>query len=223
MFKFLQRLQASTLLADCEKELKRTTVANVYFRTERDASLRAKLLRDAVAAGLGEHETVKRLDFLQRLLTALDGDPSPTVQDALLAEAKGLELEEVSGVLALRAHRNLELLKERGPQVVTHDSQGRAIYFRCGAEFKNKPGQFEVRDDGVTFTGEVVVEVPWSNVVHAAKTAHTYQGMDYCAVALQEGKRRTPTKFVFTRDSEAAYACEVTMQLWEQSRKRSAT
>jgi hypothetical protein len=55
--------------------------------------------------------------------------------------------------------------------------------------------------------------------VHAAKTSHTYQGLDHGAVALQEGKRRTPTKFVFTQDSDDAR--EVTLRLWERSRKRS--
>ena len=95
-----------------------------------------------------------------------------------------------------------------------HDQQGRGVYFQCEAEFKNKPGQLEIREDGLTFTGEVVIEIPWSNVVHAAKTTHTFQGLDYAALALLEGKRRTPTKFVSTRDYDATYAVEVTMRLW---------
>jgi hypothetical protein len=113
---------------------------------------------------------VKRLDFLQRLLTALDGDPSATMQDALLDEAKRCQLENTSGARALRKHRELELLKEHGPRVVAHDQRGRPVYLRCEAEFKNKAGRFEVRDDGVTFTGEVVIEIAWISVVRAAKT-----------------------------------------------------
>lgn len=223
MFRFLQRLQAPAILADCEKESNRTARAGCQFvSVPRDMSARAALLQRAVAAGLADHETVKRLDFLQRLLVAVTGNPEPSaaIQDALVAEAKRYQLEHTSGVQVLRKHRELEQLKQEGPRVMAHDQQGRDVYFQCAAEFKNKPGRFDLRDDGATFTGEVVVEIAWSNVVHAAKTTHTYQGVDYSAVAFQEGKRRTPTKFVFTRDQEADYACEVTMRLWEQSKKQ---
>lgn len=222
MFKFLQRAQAPTILADCEKELHRTAKAEPYFMSDRDVNSRAGLLQRAAAAGLGEHETVKRLDFLQRLLGAVtvDPTPAPAVLDALLAEAKRYQFENISAVRSIRQHQELHRLKQDGPHVVRdHDPQGRAIYFQCAAAFKNKDGRFAIRADGVTFTGKVVIEIAWSNVVHAAKTTHTYQGVDHNAVALQEGKRRTPTLFAFTRDSEAAYACEVTMRLWEQSKK----
>ena len=163
---------------------------------------------------------MKRLNFLQRLITALDEDPNPAMQDALLAEAKHYQLENTSGARRLREHRELEQLKEHGPRIVAHDERGRPVYFQCEAEFENKPGRLEIREDGVTFTGGVAIEIGWSNVVHVAKTTHTYRGVDFSAVALQEGKRRTPTKFMFVRDHDGACAYEVTMRLWEQSKKR---
>jgi hypothetical protein len=94
------------------------------------------------------------------------------------------------------------------------------VYFRYAAEFKNKPGSLDFRSDGLTFTGEVVVEIAWSNVAHAAKTTHTFQGYEQTALALQEGKRRTPTKFAFSV-GPADYACDLAVLLWEKSRQRS--
>jgi len=88
--------------------------------------------------------------------------------------------------------------------------------------FKNKTGQWEVRDDGATFTGEVVLDIVWSNVTHAAKTTHTYQGDDYRAVAFQEGKRRTATNVVFPWTYHSEYFCEVTFRAWQQGRKATS-
>lgn len=222
MFKFLRRSHAPTILADCEEQLNRATgpLAVVLFGPPKGTESAAAVLERAVAAGLGEHETVKRLAFLQRLNT-VNKDLSPSMKDALLAEAARYRLENTTVVQSLREQRELERLEQQGPRVMGHDQQGRGVYFQCEAEFKNKPGQLEIREDGLTFTGEVVIEIPWSNVVHAAKTTHTFQGLDYAALALLEGKRRTPTKFVSTRDYDATYAVEVTMRLWEQSKKQS--
>ena len=210
-----------TVLAECQKEMERTAAAVARFvSVPRDMAQRVALLERAHAAGHSEHETVKRLDYLQRLLTTLnDGAASAPAKDALLDEAKQYQFESISAVRTLAAERELETLAERGVQPIEQDSQGRAVYLRCEAEFKNKSGLFEVREDGVTFTGEVFVEVPWSTVAHCAKTTHTYQGLDYDAVALQEGKRRTPTKFVFF-GSRAPYACEVTVGVWVKSKAR---
>jgi hypothetical protein len=90
-----------------------------------------------------------------------------------------------------------DALRAGGPETLGRDAQGRDVYFRLQALFTNKDGQLELRDDGLTFTGEVVVEIAWHNVAHLAETTHTYRGDDYAAIALQEGKRRTSTKFAF--------------------------
>ena len=78
MFKYLNRLQTPTILAECEKEVNGTAAADVYFRGERDTSRRAELLQKAAGAGLADHQTVKRLDFLQRLLADVCDDPTPS-------------------------------------------------------------------------------------------------------------------------------------------------
>lgn len=67
------------------------------------------------------------------------------------------------------------------------------------------------------FVGEVVVDVAWENVVHAAATTHTYQGVDYAAVAPQEGKRRTPTKFAFPLDYSAKLRAALTVAAWQRA------
>jgi hypothetical protein len=186
----------------------------------RDVQHRADLLQKAAAAGLSEHATVHRLDFLQRLLSTLSsGGGDALTKDALLAEAKRHELSEIHAIQELAAARELEQLAEDGPEVIARDAQGRAVYLRCEAEFKNKPGRFEVREDGATFTGEVLLDIVWSNVTHAAKTTHTYQGDDYHAVAFQEGKRRTATKIVFPMTYRSEYCREVTFRAWQQGVK----
>jgi hypothetical protein len=220
MFKFLRRDQNPAILAECEEELRRTAVANwQYVSVPRDMNARAELLQKAATAGLAEHETVKRLDFLQRLLLAVNAPSTLAVKEAFLNAAPRYQLEGTSAIRWMRQQRDLEVLEAEGLRIISHDQQGRAVYLQCSAEFKNKPGRLEAREDGVTFLGEVAVEIAWSTVAHAAKTVHSYQGLDYSAVALQEGKRRTPTKFAFTRDDEAAYACEVIMRVWAHKKQ----
>jgi hypothetical protein len=215
--------QQATILAECEKELQRASGISWQFVGAGDVSKGRLLIEKATAAGLKEHETVRRLAFLQRLWTAALDDEvkvAATVKDALLAEAAAYELSDISVARFLQRRRGLELLHERGPSVVTHDAQGRPVYFQCEAEFKNKSGRLAFRDDGLTFTGEVVVEVAWGNVLHVAKTTHTYQGYDLTAIALQEGKRRTATKFALPLGGEADYACDVAVLLWERNKRR---
>lgn len=204
-----------TLVADCEREADRTAKAHPGFMSNpRDASLRAALLQRATEAGLAEHEMVKRLAFLDRLVEAMSIDPTPApeVLAPFVEEAKQYQFEEIQSVRLLRRHLDLERLKQEGPRVMGQDRQGRAVYYRCTAEFKNKEGQFEVRADGISFTGEVAIEIAWTDVAHVSKTTHTYRGDTDKAIAIQEGKRRTPTKFVF--GIEADYACEVTLMSW---------
>jgi hypothetical protein len=183
---------------------------------------RDALLRRAEAAGLANHETIQRLAFLQRVLACVSkwfGGQAPAgTAETLLADAKRYQLEGNDAVKLLAAQWELELLVQQGASPIGSDGQGRAVYVRCPAEFKNKPGQLEVRADGLTFRGEVLIDIAWNNVVHAAKTTHTYQGLDYRAIALQENKRRTPTKFALTERHRDVFALEVTMALWEQSR-----
>jgi hypothetical protein len=221
MFKFFQRKRDSAILAECEQELRRTAAAHPgYVSVPRDMNARAELLRRAVGTGLGEHTTVKRLEFLQRLVHGVTADPAlpQAVLESLLIEAARYQFDNIQAVRLLREYLELERLKREGPRAMAHDSQGRAIYCRCAAMFKNRDGQLDVRDDGISFSGEVVIEIRWSDVKHTAKTTHTYKGVDYTALALQEGKRRTPTLFALILNGEAAYACEVVLQLWEQNK-----
>src|SRR5262245_15734149 len=147
MFKFLRRAREATLLADCEKEIHRTAAANPkYVSVPRDVNARADLLQKAAAAGLTDHETVKRLDFLHRLVRAVTEDPAPApaVLESLLAEGARCGFESISTIQMLRRYLDLERLKQDGPRVIARDQQGRAVYFQGNAEFKNKEGRFEV-------------------------------------------------------------------------------
>jgi hypothetical protein len=82
---------------------------------------------------------------------------------------------------------------------------------------RTSPGQLEIRGDGLTFTGEVFVEIALHNVMHVAEMVHTYRGDEYKAVALQERKRRTPTRFAFVDKHDAAYAFKLITLLRQHS------
>jgi hypothetical protein len=227
MFKFLKRAfhGPATILAECERESERAARALPYFISNpRDDNLRRSLLQKAAGAGLSEHHAVKRLALVHRLIDAVTVDPTPTPEmlDPLVEQAKRYQLEDSHAVRLIQDHLALTRLKQNGPQVVRHDQQGRAIYFQCTAEFKNEEGRFEVREDGVTYTGDVAIEIRWSDVVHANRTTHTYQGDTRKAIVLQEGKRRSPTRFAFPLNREAEYACEVTMLSWERRQREVA-
>ncbi len=136
--------------------------------------------------------------------------------DRLLVDAPSHQQQDTAPVRALAQVRRLQRLEERGAEEIEQDQQGRSVYLRCEAEYRNKPGSFEVREDGVAFSGEVLVEIPWTNVTHVARTEHSYQGLDYYAVAIQERKRRTATTFVFPDDSIGKFGRELTVKVWEQ-------
>ena len=178
--------------------------------------MRARLLEEARSADLADSVVVRQLGFLQRLLAGLATQIEDHEMPELLDEAHALGLEDTDGVRLLQRHQRLTMLRAQRPQPVGRDERGRGVYLECEAEYKNKPGIIRVHDDGMTFTSEVFIEIAWNNVIHVAKTTHTYQGFDCAAIAIQEGKRRTPTKFVFAdRDSE--YACEVIARVWNRS------
>jgi hypothetical protein len=212
------------LLAECEKEVKRTAAMNPYFASQRDVTLRTSLLQKAAHAGISDHETVKRLAFLNRLIEAITVDPTPPdeVLVSLVEEATRYGFDDITAVRNVKDHLELAQLKREGPHVVGHDSQGRAIYFKCTAEFKNREGRFEIRGDGVSFTGEVFIEILWSDIVHASRTTHSYKDDTYKAVSFQERKRCSATKFAFPLSRECEYACEVTMLSWEAHQRRTA-
>jgi hypothetical protein len=220
MFNLFGKGRQAAILEECHVEFERAARMSWQYVSPRDVSTGSALLQRAAAASLNEDENVRRLGLLHRLWAALRDNVGPTLEDRLLAEAARHQLAEISAARELRRRRELELLREHGPRVMSRDSQDRPVYFRCAAEFRNKSGSLDLRGDGLTFTGEVVVEIAWSNVAHAAKTSHTFQGYEQTALALQEGKRRTPTKFTFAADP-AEYACAVAVLLWEQSKQRS--
>ena len=79
----------------------------------------------------------------------------------------------------------MQTLKAHGPEVIEHRADGRKVFLRCKVDHKGQTGMLEVRDDGLSFVGEIALEIPWSTVVHVAKTTHK----DSDAIAIQEGKR----------------------------------
>jgi hypothetical protein len=201
----------------CERELERTRKAlAAYANSPRDLAERGALLARAKALGLGGQSVTVRLEFLQRLLTALSDesiqDDDIGLMELLIAEGENLELGETNGVQILRRGARLAKLRAYGP-VAQRDENGRAVYASCNAEYRNTPGSLEVSEAGLTFAGEVRLEIAWSNVVHLARTTHTYQGLDSPAVAVQEQKRRTATKFVFS-DGDAEYSLALVLAVW---------
>jgi hypothetical protein len=228
MFSFLRRRReqaaaraaaqvAQQVLGECQTELDRTAKANSYFvAMPRDMSQRAALLDRARAAGVADDAVVQKLMFFQRLHTALNTGPDLETIDVLMNDARRLQIPPCDALRKLVAVAEAALFDTHGLRVLETDTQGRGVYLRCNAEFKNKPGGLEVRTDGLCFNGEVLIDVPWDNVAHVAVTSHTYQGTDYTAVAVQEGNRRTPTKFVFPNHYSAEHACKVVLAAWQQ-------
>jgi hypothetical protein len=204
----------TAILTECEHQLERLSGTLLWVVDDQQI---VSLVDRAASAGLHEHDTLKRLKFLHRLVTCAIADTDPIGKDALLAEADHLGYGETPAARDVRRSRKLELLHERGPEVMGHDASGRPVYFECEAEFKNRPGKIVMRDDGLTFVGEVVVDVEWTDAVHVARATHSYRGDEYSALALQEGKRRTPTKFALM-ESKADYACAMAVTLWNRAR-----
>jgi hypothetical protein len=212
MFKFLRERRQREVLSQCGAELERTQRANAAFaNSPRDLATRAALLERAKTEDLADHPTIKRLAFLQRLLTATEIEDGAV--PAFIAEARALGLTETDAVRRLIEHQRMQALAQYGPEVIERTASGHEVFLRCQVEHKRQTGMLEVRDDGLTFVGEVALEIPWSTVVHVAKT--TYNVFD--AVAIQEGKRHTATKFVFLgRDGD--HAREVILQIWARSK-----
>jgi hypothetical protein len=206
----------ATILKQCEEELDRTRKANaVFVNTPGELSARDVLISRAKDLGLEEHPIVKRLDFLQRLLTKLAIGLADNEMDVLVSEARALGLEETSGIQRILEYQRQRALETRGPESLGRDDAGHDVYLTCEAEYRNRPGTLKVRSDGLTFEGEVKLEISWSKVAHVAKTSHTYQGIDWDAVAVQEGKRRTPTKFVFSGGS-SEYNRDLLISVWKR-------
>jgi hypothetical protein len=212
MFGFKARRQRE-ILTSCEAELERTRRADARFvNSPRDLAERGALLERAFTNDLRDNPTVRQLDFLQRLLTGLATSiPDDDVQ-GFIDEAVALALADTDGVQRLVVWRLMQELAARGPEPIDTEN-GHAVYLRCEAEHKRKSGRLVVRDDGLTFTGEVALDIPWSTVKHVANTVEN----DADAIAIQENKRRTATKFGFWgRDSD--YIREVIHRVWQQSK-----
>lgn len=209
--------QAEEGLQACEHELDRTKKAlAAYANSPRDLAERAALLARAQELGLTDVPVVRRLQFLQRLLTALstgidENDLALAAQ--FVAEGERLDLGDTDGVRLLRRHLRLAHLRSTGPQPIV-DKDGRTVYTRCSADYKNKAGTLEVHGGGISFLGEVRIDIAWPSVTHVAQTTHAYQGIEYPAVAVQENKRRTATRFVFT-DSDGGYTSELIVAVWK--------
>jgi len=209
------------LLTQCEAELQRSARAEWRFvSVPRDVAIRAELLAKAAAAGITDAQVVQQLAFLHRLISALNQSLDLVTIDALLTDARQSQIADCSALRELVTVAESATFAEQGLRPIDHTADGQAVYLRRDVELRNNPGQLEVRDDGVCFRGEVLLDIPWSNVQHVAETSHTYQGLDYVAVAIQEGKRRTPTKFAFPQQRGAQHACKVVIAAWERAKQR---
>jgi len=207
--------QAATVLAECEATLTRIFRMSWSYIAPRDVAEMAERVQRATDAGLHDHETVRGLDFCDRLWHSLRCEIDADAKDSLLAEGERIGLGDLRVLQEMRHQRGLDRLRDEGPSVIERDSRGRSVYWRSDAQFKNKTGALEIRDDGLTFAGEVMGNVAWSDVAHAAKTSHTCQSNDMIALALQEGTRRTATKFAFPDEREGDRACEIAIRLWQ--------
>jgi HIRAN domain len=118
MFKFLRERREREVLTQCEAELERTQRAKAAFvNSPRDLATRA-LLERAKAEDLAEHPTIKRLDFLQRLLAGLATEIGDRAIPAFIAEARALGLIETDAVQLLIEHQRMQMLAEHGPEVI---------------------------------------------------------------------------------------------------------
>jgi hypothetical protein len=161
-------------------------------------------------------------------------DPSAmlprSVRQPVVATLMSEPWEEIAGFtyrrVSIRAWDEASLRKERerlarlkthGPEPESQDSDGRSVYISCPAEYRRRNGLLEIRDDGIAFKGDVAIEIPWKNVAHLAQ-GDTDDAEDVLAV--QEGKRRTATRFaLFGNDS--AYALYVAFRVWGRAKAGS--
>ena len=149
------------LLSQCETELQRSLRAEWRFvSVPRDVALRADLLAKAAAAGLTETPAVQQLAFLHRLINSLTQSLDLAAIDTLMTDARRVQLQNCSALRELVTLAESAIFAEQGLRPIEHTADGHAVYFRQDAEFKNNPGQLEVRDDGVCFRGEVLLDIP---------------------------------------------------------------
>jgi hypothetical protein len=215
VFDFLRRRRQATLIAKLETALiEAESVRPMFGDSRENIQRRATLLEQARVADLADEPIVRRLDFLQRLFRGLATSIPDDGVPALLNEAATLNLADNPCVGHLRDHQRLQDVKTHGPAPTATDPRGRVVYLKVPADYKNKPGELQVRDDGLTFTGDVVVEIAWAEVSHVARTTHRSGGYDADAIAVQEGKRRSGTKFAFHSDADVV--CETILQVWQR-------
>lgn len=172
----------------------------------------------AHTVGIGDHPNIKLADFILRVTSALAGSTDTPAKTRLLEEVTSLHCATIGPVVRLRELVELDRLAASGPEILSRDSQGRGIYAEISVEHKNQPSTLSIREDGLTFTGEVLLDIAWGDVVHVANTTHaTGRGddrIDYEAVAIQEGKRRTATKFALME--RTAYAQALIAAAWRR-------
>lgn len=180
--------------------------------SDRELEAQAQLLANAETVGLQAHPAVLRLRFMHGVLREMkSGGISGEALDRVVREAEPLALADTPIVQHVRRYHRLWLLERDGPAPIGEGADSTALYFRGPTEYRNKPGTLEVTERGLTFLGEVRLELLWERVQHVASTTHTYRGFEQPAIAIQEAKRRTATKFVFGDDFGPA----VVEAVWE--------
>jgi hypothetical protein len=218
MFGFIWRWLRPVLLMQAQAAVERVAhVSAVLPDSPAELARRDQLLRRMRGADLTQTPTFKRLDFLQRLRRGLATSIADEAVAGFLAEAKALDLEDNDGIRLLRRHLRLCDLKTGGPHPIERDADGRGVYHRCGAEYRKRDGTLEVTTAGVTFTGEVLVSIPWSKVLHVAHVND--DGED--VIALQERGRKTASKFGFY-GADSTYAGELDIAVWNRHRASGA-
>ena len=82
------------------------------------------MLDRATAADLAEHLTIKRLEFLHRLLAGLATRIEDSAIPAFLDEARALGLTETDGIRLLLEQQLKQALAEHGPEVIERTATG---------------------------------------------------------------------------------------------------
>jgi hypothetical protein len=110
MFKFLRERRQREVLTLFEAELARTQKAYAVYATPHDLATQAALLERATAEDLAEHPTIKRLEFLHRLLAGLVTGIEDSAIPAFLDEARALGLTETDGIRLLLEQQRKQAL-----------------------------------------------------------------------------------------------------------------
>jgi hypothetical protein len=100
--------QRAALIAECKAQFESASRKMPELLKEADATNVAALVQKASNAGLAEHETVRRLQLLERLWrAALDDEAAASINpDALLAESARLQMSNTSIVRLLHSTRS---------------------------------------------------------------------------------------------------------------------